>query len=393
MRICFASALDLLEDGKSPDGLPQRKTIDFYLKQGDYVKFITGNKATEESRTDDICQHENYEESRFDISYFDFFSKIRRLSWFANAVKWWAYQIMFALEIIKSKPKTFDLLYAYEIHSVPVMWIISRLYRVPLVTRFQGTIVPVGSSAITKLRLWQHVVALYVDADLTLMTNDGTSGDRVIKELRGRTGNLAFLVNGIDSAFFDVPPIKILNNDDELRIYSCSRLVGWKNNDRNISAMYQIVKVYPNVHLYVIGGGPEKNNLVQMVKKLGLENHVHFVGVLSHQEMIRYMANSHVYITNYSLSNFGKTMMEAMASGRLIIASNVGDTSRYIRDGVNGYLVEDNDIEEIVVKILNICTNRSTLLLGENGRILARELFLPWDIRFTRERQEVIKIL
>lgn len=393
MKICIASALDIVEDGKSPDGLPQRKTIEFYLKQGDHVKFITGNKGTEGSRIDDIYKYEKYEESRFDISYFDLLYKVRKLGWIVNSIKWLAYQFMFVLAIMKSKPRTFDVLYAYEIHSVPSMWLISKLYRIPLVTRFQGTIVPIEFNTITKLKLWQHIIALSIDADLTIMTNDGTSGDRVIKDLRNKESNIAFLVNGIDASFFDVPPIDECFIDTELRIYSCSRLVEWKNNDRNITAMYHIVKQCPNVRLYVIGGGPEKKKLVQMVKNLSLERYVEFVGVLSHEEMLKYIDKSHVYLTNYSLSNFGKTMMEAMASGRLIVASNVGDTASYIKEGKSGYLVEDNDIGDVVAKILYIQSNRTTLSIGENARVLARKLFVSWENRFEIERHEVIKIL
>src|SRR5207248_3107104 len=80
--------------------------------------------------------------------------------------------------------RSFDLLYGYEVHGVLAARIVRRRHPLPLVARFQGTVMrPYLDSVAARLRRYEEVLALRTPADLYVMTNNGTQGDEVLAAL------------------------------------------------------------------------------------------------------------------------------------------------------------------------------------------------------------------
>ncbi|MGB6836507.1 MAG: hypothetical protein WBF66_02255, partial [Dehalococcoidia bacterium] len=95
---------------------------------------------------------------------------------------------------------TIDLLYAYEVHGVLTARLLRRRYRLPTVARFQGTVMhPALSSRLAYYRKYEEVLALRTPADLYVMTDDGTRGDKVLARLNPASrGRVRFWRNGLD---------------------------------------------------------------------------------------------------------------------------------------------------------------------------------------------------
>lgn len=110
-----------------------------------------------------------------------------------------------------------------------------------------------------------------------------------------------------------------------------------------LRAMPLILRAVPEARLLLLGGGPQEVNLRALAARLGLESIVHFIGRVPHHEVSRYYDVMDVMVyprISRRLTELVTPLkpLEAMAMGKLVVASDVGGHRELIRDGHNGYL-------------------------------------------------------
>lgn len=131
-------------------------------------------------------------------------------------------------------------------------------------------------------------------------------------------------------------------------IVSAGRLVPWKGFDTLIKLWPEILEKYPNAKLLIIGEGPEKNKLDNLIKKLKLEDSVLLTGRLDQQMLLVYLKVADVFILNTAYEGFSHQLLEVASVGTPIITTKIGGNPEIIKDGINGILVEyDNQLELI----------------------------------------------
>ena len=113
--------------------------------------------------------------------------------------------------------------------------------------------------------------------------------------------------------------------------------------DLLVAAMPEIIARVPNAHLLLVGGGPQETNLKAQVRALGMQQLVTFIGRVPHDEVSRYY--DLIDVLAYPRHSMRLTELvtplkplEAMAQGRLFVASDVGGHRELIRHGENGIL-------------------------------------------------------
>lgn len=295
-----------------------------------------------------------------------------------------------------------DLIYAYEVHGALAARRLQR--RLPTVARFQGTVLePTLDDTIARLRKYEEVLALRLPADLYLMTDDGTRGDRVLERLNPRAmPKLRFWRNGLDlERLGPASPDECAKLRQELRIPSeaivllaASRLAAWKRLDRAIAALPRLLESIPSAQLVVVGDGEERQNLEQQARELGVSRSVRFVGAVPQEQVVRYMRAADVLLALADLSNVGNPLLEAMACGLAIVAVDAGDTGALIRDGVTGRLIASGVAEEVSRAVVQIARDPSERArLGAAARRYAEEHFWTWEARLAAELDEVEKLV
>jgi PEP-CTERM/exosortase A-associated glycosyltransferase len=136
---------------------------------------------------------------------------------------------------------------------------------------------------------------------------------------------------------------------------------GYEGLDLLLTALPWIRAEVPNVHLLLVGGGRQERSLQQQAAGLGILEHVQFIGRVPHERVQDYY--SLVDILVYPRRSMRLTELvtplkplEAMAQGRLLVASDVGGHRELIRHGETGILFRAGDaraLAEAVVGLLN----------------------------------------
>ena len=135
-------------------------------------------------------------------------------------------------------------------------------------------------------------------------------------------------------------------------IVNVGELLPNKNQKTAIRVMKRIVDRLPDTTLLIAGNGPERENLEKLVKELGLNDHVRFLGYTTRLQ--EYLQICDVEICCSYREGLPLNVMEAMLCGKPVVASNNRGHRELIHDGVNGYLVEPDDIEGYAKKICKL---------------------------------------
>lgn len=135
--------------------------------------------------------------------------------------------------------------------------------------------------------------------------------------------------------------------------------------DLLISAFPQILQRYPDVQLLLVGGGYQDQALKEQVALLGLEKQVVFTGRVPHEEVATYYDLMDVLVYPRHSMRLTETVtplkpLEAMAQGRLLIASDVGGHKELIEDGVTGSLFKAGDVDDLARTACDLLDNRSS---------------------------------
>ncbi|MGB0987073.1 MAG: TIGR04063 family PEP-CTERM/XrtA system glycosyltransferase [Pseudoalteromonas spongiae] len=183
---------------------------------------------------------------------------------------------------------------------------------------------------------------------------------------RGVSENkLTVIPNAVNIEQFELITEKNKQFEDELGLKGHQVLgflgsfYAYEGLDLLISALPAIIEANPNVKLLLVGGGPQEANLKAQVAELGLENSVIFTGRVPHSEVSKYYSLVDLLVYPRKAMRLTELVtplkpLEAMAQGKLVLASNVGGHHELIEDGHNGYLFNADNIKDLAQKALEI---------------------------------------
>jgi len=141
---------------------------------------------------------------------------------------------------------------------------------------------------------------------------------------------------------------------------------------KGVSFLIESCKYLPkDVIVLIVGDGPELERLKKLAKARGLEERVHFLGKVSHEELPAYYASCDVFVlpSVSRLEAFGLVIVEAMASGKPVVVSDIPGVNEVVEEGKDGLLCKPMDAEDLAKKIKMLLEDRELARkMGENGR-------------------------
>ena len=184
----------------------------------------------------------------------------------------------------------------------------------------------------------------------------------ISKEAQGYYTKLGFKVHLIPNAIDIISLPKSEERLYEKQVIFAGRL----SKEKGILDVLEMsAKLPQNIHLLILGSGPEEDKVREVVK---LRSNVHFLGYVARERTISLIRGSDVLIQPSLVEAISSTLLEAMACRTPIIATNVGGNKELLENDVSGIVIEPNLPQLIPDKILNLFSDKEkTITLKENA--------------------------
>ena len=149
-------------------------------------------------------------------------------------------------------------------------------------------------------------------------------------------------------------------SEADLVVAYVGRLSPEKRLDRLLNAFSKVTRERQNAHLLIAGEGAERNRLEDMVVSLGLMN-VTFLGMLTRHDVRTLMSCADVLALVSEFEGAPNVVLEALACGTPVVATDVGGIREVLADGLDHFLLPSDDPEIIKSKILEAAEHRGAL--------------------------------
>lgn len=177
------------------------------------------------------------------------------------------------------------------------------------------------------------------------------------------TEKLYYIPNGVDTSFFKPDKDKRHKLRDKLEIDESSILVLYFSHLRAakgvfsfLQAMDRVIKKTESIKFIVAGSGPLASYVREMKGKFN--NRIYtFLGYVTDEDLLHLYNASDIYVLPSHVEGMPLSVMEAMACGKPIIATNVGDVPVLVKNGVNGILTTPGNPNQLAESIIYLAEN------------------------------------
>ncbi len=166
-----------------------------------------------------------------------------------------------------------------------------------------------------------------------------------------------------------------------------------------IKALALVKNKYPDVKLFIPGGGKAENGrlvipssytryLLKMIKNLQLDENVEFVGNIGPDKVAEYLRNSNICVVSSAIEGASATLCEAMMVGTPSISSYRGGMTDLLTDKVNGFTYDFPEYPQLALRIMELFEN------NELAQTFSKRTIELANIRHDRERnpQEMVEV-
>lgn len=192
-------------------------------------------------------------------------------------------------------------------------------------------------------------------------------------------GRVHVLPNGVNAARFSQPAEgfrKPAELADKAVVGFVGTLKKWHGTETLVQAMSSVIaesNSQLNPHLLIVGDGPERGTLDNLVSDLGISDHVTFTGSVPHEEIPAWISAMDIAVAPYdALTDFYFSplkLYEYMAAGKAIIASDIGQINSIVRHEQTGLLYEPGNTQALAGAITRLLADRDLALsLGDTAR-------------------------
>ena len=289
----------------------------------------------------------------------------------------------------RKKIKTMDVLHVHhpfisgrqavslgKRYDIPVVFTNHTRYHVQ--AHYYAPFVP---DALSRAFLEAYLPSFTSKCDLVIVSSRGI--EQVLREL-GVTCHMEVVPNGVDVTAFQRPPAPLSKRDLGLPDHATvaitvSRLGPEKNLPFLVRAFVRIADSVPDLHLVIVGGGPEEATLREMARLQGLTSRIHLIGESPYDQVPNWLAMGDFFVFASVSESHPHVILEALAAGLPVLGIPCPGVEDTIVDGHNG-LFSPEAVDAYAVLVQRLATDaglRARLAAG------ARETSAQYDVRRT----------
>jgi glycosyltransferase involved in cell wall biosynthesis len=198
----------------------------------------------------------------------------------------------------------------------------------------------------------------------------------------GDAGQYTTIRSGMDTAAFvrarrdESLRASLGIGDGEMVVGKVARLFKLKGHEYLIEAAPRIVAAVPKVKFLLVGDGSYRERFERAVTRMGLRDRFVFVGLVPPTEIPSYMAQMDVLAHLSLREGLPRTLPQALATGKPVVAFDVDGAREVCRTGETGFLVKAEDVDGLVAAVIRLLQDKELAgKLGRQGRELVQEQF------------------
>jgi colanic acid/amylovoran biosynthesis glycosyltransferase len=194
---------------------------------------------------------------------------------------------------------------------------------------------------------------------------------------------------GIDLGKFRFKPRTVCPGQP-VRLVTIARFVEKKGLYYSICAVAKVLSDHPNVEYTIVGDGPLRQDLLNLIQELGVGEKVRLCGWKDAQSILEILAETHILLLHSVVSKNGDmegipvSIMEAMAMGIPVISTRHSGIAELVQDGQSGFLVVEKDIDDTAAKINRMIETQETW--PEMGAVGRRIVETDFNIKTLNRR-------
>ena len=221
-------------------------------------------------------------------------------------------------------------------------------HRVPLVASTHGGIFHTAWAMMAK-RVYFHTVTRLALTQAARIICDSAQDDRRFAAIVPAHKRVT-ISNGVDELFFEIRKAVVPG-----LLLMVGRIAEHKGIDRMIDLLPRLRQQIPAAHLTVVGPDWEglRASLEARARARGVADAVSFAGAVDRAALAGYLARAHVVLAPSAFEGFGIAVIEAMASGSLVIGNDIEAHRELIQPDVTGILVDFGDEARAVQAVVN----------------------------------------
>lgn len=237
----------------------------------------------------------------------------------------------------------------------------------PLIVRTRHLALPITSRV--TYSLLPHMVVTVSESVRQYLIREGINNKKVIA-----------VPTGIDVNRFDPDKVPCslrheLGLKPDVHVVGTISILRYKKGHHILlDAIPLVLNKMPQTVFIFAGDGPQKENILNKIKKLGLGDKVLMLGM--RKDIPEILKSIDIFVLPTLQEALGTSFIEAMAMEKPVIGVNVNGVSEVITNSLNGYLVQPNNPPALAEAILDLLQNRGKAkAMGIEGRKIAHENF------------------
>jgi L-malate glycosyltransferase len=291
-----------------------------------------------------------------------------------------------------ARRKNVDVVHTFFEKSEVIGWLIGRLAGIPVWITSRRDL------GFKRKDIYNRVFRLSARSCDKCIANCHAVKEAVMEQGVLPEEKIEVIYNGIDFSPDSRDPDGI-SLRKELGIRNGTPLVGMianfnfeiKGHQYFLRAVKNVLEILPKAKFVLVGDGPLRNKYETEARALGLESNLVFLGKRGDGPSI--ISTLDVSVLSSTSEGFSNVILESMAAGKPIVATNVGGNAELVRDGETGYLVPPGDPRAMANGIIKLLRNPGKAVeMGIAGRKMVEERFSTEAMAKSYERLYVSSI-